>query len=206
MRHWCEWLGAFMLVGASLCAEEDPQAFCKPCRVGAILGYGGHNEWGMDKSKGSYSANYQTPLAQLLAEFHYHPEFYVRAAAGGARLTALSVNGTAQPMEHRVQYHLLLSGYAFYQAWPHLALASGLSYLYETTMYLHDRPVPESAFHHLFWDFAGEVRAPVVPSLDAVFGVVLGINTLPGRRHTYLPWDLLHLRWQLHAGAVFALF
>lgn len=164
----------------------------------------GHTEEGLDRSKGEYSASYSALGGSLIVEYHL-PDYYFHSGIGLMRLMGLRVNGLSQSMENRVQWHVTVYGHAFYRLDKLLAIGVGLTHLTETTMQLNGQSVPESSYHHLFIDAALQIRPQINDRIFAVATGVIGLNVIPGRQHTYSVGDLLHLRFQLLAGMVYAL-
>ncbi|GAB4433482.1 MAG: hypothetical protein OHK0011_16530 [Turneriella sp.] len=198
------------LVSTGLSADffDEPAQPKPPVRsvfFGAELAATGHSEAGLDRSKGEYSVSYSTLGGSATAEYHLS-EFYFHGGIGLMRLMGLRVNGQSQNMENRVQWHVPLYAHAFYRLDKLVALGTGLTHLTETTMYLNDQPVPESSYNHLFVDAALQLRPRLGENLTAVITGVIGLNVIPGRQHTYSVGDLLHLRFQLMAGIVYAAF
>lgn len=172
---------------------------------GAGLSVAGHSEEGLDRSKGEYSVSYSALGGAVTAEYHL-PDFYLHGGIGLMRLMGLRVNGKSQDMENRVQWHVPVYAHAFYRLDKLVAIGAGLTHLTETRMYLDSQPVPESSYNHLFVDAAIQVRPQLSENLAAVITGVIGLNVIPGRQHTYSVGDLLHLRFQLMAGMVYAAF
>jgi len=201
---------ALLFLPTALAAEffVDP-AESKPVPRSVFLGgeisVAGHSEEGLDRSKGEYSVSYSALGGSVTAEYHL-ADVYFHGGVGLMRLMGLRVNGLSQSMENRVQWHVPAYAHAFYRLDKLLALGAGLTHLTETRMYLDSQPVPESSYNHLFIDAALQVRPKLSENLNAVITAVVGINVIPGRQHTYSVGDLLHLRFQLMAGMVYAAF
>lgn len=183
--------------------EQKPAV--QPILLGAELAATGHSEDGLDRSKGEYSVSYSTVGGSLTAEYHL-PGFYVHGGIGLMRLMGLRVNGQSQRMQNRVQWHIPVYAHAFYRIDQLFAVGVGFTHLTETTMYLNDQPVPESSYNHWFIDAALQLRPGLSEKLTAVITGMIGLNVIPGRQHTYSVGDLLHLRFQLTAGMVYAFF
>jgi hypothetical protein len=183
--------------------EQKPAV--QPILLGAELAATGHSEEGLDRSKGEYSVSYSTVGGSVTAEYHL-PDLYFHGGIGLMRLMGLRVNGQSQSMENRVQWHIPVYAHAFYRIDQLFAVGAGFTHLTETTMRLNGQPVPESSYNHLFIDAALQLRPRLSENLTAVFTGVIGLNVIPGRQHTYSIGDLLHLRFQLMAGMVYAFF
>ena len=171
--------------------------------AGVEASFAGHSEEGLDRSKGEYSVSYSALGGSLIAEYHL-PDYYFHGGIGLMRLMGLRVNGLSQSMENRVQWHVPAYVHVFYRLDKLLAIGAGLTHLTETTMQLNGQPVPESSYNHLFIDAALQVRPQISDRISAVITGVIGLNVIPGRQHTYSVGDLLHLRFQLMAGMVYA--
>ncbi|MFZ5627511.1 MAG: hypothetical protein ACOY5B_00165 [Spirochaetota bacterium] len=183
----------------------EPKPAMRQFFFGAGLSVAGHSEEGLDRSKGEYSVSYSALGGAVTAEYHL-PDFYLHGGIGLMRLMGLRVNGKSQDMENRVQWHVPVYAHAFYRLDKLVAIGAGLTHLTETRMYLDSQPVPESSYNHLFVDVAIQVRPQLSENLAAVITGVIGLNVIPGRQHTYSVGDLLHLRFQLMAGMVYAAF
>ncbi len=184
---------------------EEPKPAPRSVFLGGEIAAAGHTEEGLDRSKGEYSVSYSALGGSVTAEYHL-ADFYVHGGIGLMRLMGLRVNGESQNMENRVQWHVPAYAHAFYPLDKMLALGAGLTHLTETTMYLNGQKVPESSYNHLFIDAALQARPRLSENLNAVITAVVGVNVIPGRQHTYSVGDLLHLRFQLMAGMVYAAF
>jgi len=180
-----------------------PNSVERPLSLGGELAVAGHSEEGLDRSKGEYSVSYSALGGSLVAEYHL-PDYYFHGGIGLMRLMGLRVNGLSQSMENRVQWHVPLYVHAFYRLDKLFSLGAGLAHLTETTMQLNGQSVPESSYNHLFLDAALQVRPQLSERISAVITGVIGLNVIPGRQHTYSVGDLLHLRFMLMAGLVYA--
>lgn len=172
---------------------------------GAEVAFTGHTEEGLNRSQGDYSVGYSTLGGCITAEYDTG-DFFVHGGVGLVRLMGLSVNGQSQSMRDRVQWHVPVYAHAYFRLDRAWALGAGLTHLTETRMYLNSQPVPDSSFNHLFLDAALQVRPQLGEYLTGVITAAVGINLIPGRRHTYSAGDLLHLRFGLMAGVVYAAF
>lgn len=200
----------FLFLPAALSADFFDEAIeTKPAVrtvfLGGQLAATGHVEEGLDSSKGEYSVSHSSLGGSVIGEYHLS-EFYAQAGIGLMRLTGLRVNGYSQSMQNRVQWHVPVFVHAYCPLGRYWALGAGFTHLTETRMYLNAQAVPESSFHHLFLDTALQVRPQVMENLFAVITAIVGLNLIPGRQHTYSVGDLLHLRFQLMAGMVYATF
>lgn len=189
----------------SATTDEKGNAVPKPWYAGFDLGWAGHNEAGLDRSKGEYDVSYNTLGGYLSGQYHF-PEFYLHGGLGLLRLMTLRVNSVAMAMENRTQWHVPVFLHAYYRVDPVFAFGAGLSHLTETTMYLNGTEVPKSSYNHVFVDIAMQLSPRLTSSVKLVFTLVFGVNMVPGRQNVYTVTDLLHVRAQLTAGMQFLLF
>ncbi len=164
-----------------------------------------HNEEGLDKSKGDYSVSYGTLGGSLLVRYDL-ADFFFQAGVGLMRLTSLTVNLVKIDMEKRSQWHIPVYAHMHYKVFSVFNLGLGLTHLTETTMYVNSMPAPDSSFNHLFADGLVQVAPQLAENLTMLLTVVLGVNLVPGRQHTYTVGDLLHIRVQANIGLIYAVF
>lgn len=186
-------------------ADEKGNATTRLWYAGLDLGWAGHNEAGLDRSKGEYDVSYNTLGGYLSGQYHL-PDFYLHGGVGLLRLMTLKVNTVQMAMENRTQWHVPVFLHAYYPVDPIFAIGAGLSHLTETTMYLNGNEVPKSSYNHIFADVAMQLSPKVTSRLKLVFTFVFGINMLPGRQNVYTVTDLLHVRAQLTGGLQLLLF
>lgn len=189
----------------SAIADEKGNAVPKPWYAGFDLGWAGHSEAGLDRSKGEYDVSYNTLGGYLSGQYHL-PDFYLHGGVGLLRLMTLKVNSVQMAMENRTQWHVPVFLHAYYRVDPIFAIGAGLSHLTETTMYLNGTRVPESSYNHVFVDIAMQLSPKLTHRLKFVFTLVFGVNMVPGRQNVYTVTDLLHVRAQLTAGMQYLLF
>ncbi len=185
--------------------DEKGNAVAKPWYAGIDLGWAGHSEAGLDRTKGDYDVSYNTLGGYLSGQYHF-PEFYLHGGIGLMRLMTLKVNSIQMAMENRTQWHVPVFLHAYYPVDPVFAFGAGLSHLTETTMYLNGTEVPRSSYNHVFVDVAMQFSPRLSGRVKLVFTFVFGVNMVPGRQNVYTVTDLLHLRAQLTAGMQFLLF
>lgn len=189
----------------SAAADEKGNTVPRPWYAGFDLGWAGHNEAGLDRSKGEYDVSYNTLGGYLSGQYHL-PDFYLHGGVGLLRLMTLTVNSMTMAMENRTQWHVPVFLHAYYPIDPVFAFGAGLSHLTETTMYLNGKEVPKSSYNHVFADLAMQFSSRLTRRLKLVFTFVIGVNMIPGRQNVYTVTDLLHLRAQLTAGMQYQLF
>jgi hypothetical protein len=162
-------------------------------------------EEGLDSSKGQYSVSYSALGGGLVAQYFFS-DFYLQSGVGLMRLMALTINNVKIDMTERVQWHVPFYLHAYYRLFPIFAMGAGFTHLTETTMYLYSQAIPYSSYNHLFLDLALQLKPEINDSLTLLATFVTGVNLIPGRQHVYSVGDLLHLRFQMYFGIVYALF
>ncbi len=203
--HRLLWLWLAVAGQLHAATDEKGNAVSRPWKAGFDLGWAGHNEAGLDRSKGEYDVSYNT-LGGFLSGQYRLPDFYLHGGIGLMRLMTLRVNSVAMAMENRTQWHVPVFLHAYYPIDPVFAFGAGISHLTETTMYLNGTAVPKSSYNHLFIDLAMQFSPKLSRRVNLVFTFVFGINMFPGRQNVYTVTDLLHVRAQLTAGLQYLLF
>ncbi|HRP68014.1 MAG TPA: hypothetical protein PLY93_00580 [Turneriella sp.] len=176
-----------------------------PIYVGVALVLAKHLEEGVDQSKGDYHVGYTAFGGALSGEYEYHA-FLFQGAFTFMRLFQMNVNGYSIDMRERTQWHLLFSANMFYSIYPSMALGVGLTHLTETSMYVNDTKVADSSFQHIFLDIAARYMPRLTDKMNLDIAAVVGLNMLPGRRHTYSIFDLVHARFQINVGVRYRVF
>lgn len=164
-----------------------------------------HSEDGLDRTKGEYAVSYSTLGGSVVGQYHFG-DFFFHGGIGGMKLLGLRVNGTSIEMKNRTQWHIPVFLHAYYKIDELVAVGAGLTHLTETTMYLDGAKVPDSSYNQIFLDAALQLRPRLNERVRLTVTAIMGLNLIPGRQHTYSVGDLLHLRFQLNLGAVYALY
>jgi len=164
-----------------------------------------NSETGLDSSKGSYSASNTLLGGGLIARYDID-EFYLQAGLGASNLMAQKVNELSIDMTGRTQWHIPFYAYAFYKLHRFFGAGTGFSHITETTLCVDGTPAPDSSFHHIFLDIAGQFQAKINDAMRMHVTLVTGVNLIPGRQNVYTIGDLLHLRFQANIGATYAVF
>lgn len=183
----------------------EPVDLSRKFHAGAEFAATAHSEEGLDKSKGDYSVSYGTLGGSLVARYDL-TDFFLQGGVGLMRLTSLTVNALKIDMQNRVQWHVPVYVHLHYKVFPVFNLGLGLTHLTETTMYVNSVAAPESSYNHIFADGLMQVTPQLAENLTMIVTVVLGVNLIPGRQHTYSVGDLLHIRVQANIGLIYAAF
>lgn len=183
----------------------EPVDLSRKFHAGLEFAAAAHNEEGLDKSKGEYSVSYGTLGGSLVARYDL-ADFFLQGGVGLMRLTSLTVNSVQIDMQKREQWHVPVYARMHYKVFPLFNLGLGLTHLTETTMYVNSLPAPESSYNHIFADGVMQLTPQLAENLSMMVTVVLGVNLVPGRQHTYSVGDLLHIRLQANIGLLYAVF
>lgn len=183
----------------------EPVDLSRKFHAGLEFAATAHNEEGLDKSKGEYSVSYGTLGGSLVVRYDL-ADFFLQGGVGLMRLTSLTVNSVKIDMQKREQWHVPVSAHLHYKVFPVFNLGLGLTHLTETTMYVNSQPAPDSRYNHVFADGLLQVTPQLAENLTMMVTVLLGVNLIPGRQHTYSVGDLLHIRVQANVGLIYAVF